>query len=393
MPKPYPKEFRDDVVRVARNREPGVTLEQIATDFGVHPITLSKWMRRADTDEGGAEPATASGESAELREARKRIRLLEQENEVLRRAAAYLSQANLPKMMYPLVREPAAAAAPHRVPVAVTCRVLKLARQPYYRWLASPVTDTELAEAYRANALFDAHRNDPEFGHRFLADEARAAGEAMAERTAWKICRDNRWWSAFGKRRGRGKNVKVGPPVHDDRVKRDFTASGPNRLWLTDITEHATGEGKLYLCAVKDVYSGRIVGYSIDARMKSGLAVRALESAVARRGQVAGCVVHSDRGPQFRSRKFVVVLARHNMIGSMGRVGAAGDNAAMESFFALLQKNVLDRRAWATRQELRIAIVTWIERTYHRRRRQRRLARLTPVEYETIMTPPAALAA
>ncbi|MFG2977234.1 IS3 family transposase [Streptomyces sp. NPDC048331] len=392
MPKPYPKEFREDVVRVARNREPGVTLDQIAADFGVHPITLSKWLRRADTDRD-AGPAPVSGESAELREARKRIRLLEQENEVLRRAAAYLSQANLPKMMYPLVREPAAAAAPGRVPVAVTCRVLKLARQPYYRWLASPVTDTELAEAYRANALFDAHRDDPEFGHRFLADEARAAGEAMAERTAWRICRDNRWWSAFGKRRGRGKSVKAGPPVHDDRVRRDFTADGPNRLWLTDITEHATGEGKLYLCAVKDVYSGRIVGYSIDARMKSSLAVRALESAVARRGQVEGCIVHSDRGSQFRARKFVAVLARHRMVGSMGRVGAAGDNAAMESFFALLQKNVLDRRTWATRQELRIAIVTWIERTYHRRRRQRRLARLTPVEYETIMTPAAVLAA
>ncbi|MFE7900842.1 IS3 family transposase [Streptomyces sp. NPDC057424] len=393
MPKPYPKEFREDVVRVARNREPGVTLEQVAADFGIHPITLSKWLRRAGTDEGGTKPAPVSSESAELREARKRIRLLEQGNEVLRRAAAYLSQANLPKMMYPLVRELAAAAAPGRVPVAVTCRVLGLACQPCYRWLASPVTDTELAEAYRANALFHAHRDDPEFGHRFLADEARAAGEAMAERTAWRICRDNRWWSAFGKRRGRGKSAKAGPPVHDDRVRRDFTASGPNRLWLTDITEHATGEGKLYLCAVKDVYSGRIVGYSIDARMKSSLAVRALESAVARRGQVAGCIVHSDRGSQFRSRKFVAVLARHSMIGSMGRVGAAGDNAAMESFSALLQKNVLDRRAWATRQGLRIAIVTWIERTYHRRRRQKRLARLTPIEYETIMTPPAALAA
>jgi putative transposase len=296
-------------------------------------------------------------------------------------------------MMYPLVRELAAAAAPGRVPVAVTCRVLGLARQPYYRWLASPVTDAELAQAYRANALFDAHRDDPEFGHRFLLDEARAAGESMAERTAWRICRDNGWWSAFGKRRGRGKNAKAGPPVHDDRVRRDFTADGPNRLWLTDITEHATGEGKLYLCAVKDVYSGRIVGYSIDARMKSSLAVRALESAVARRGQVAGCMVHSDRGSQFRSRKFVSVIARHGLVGSMGRVGAAADNAAMESFFALLQKNVLDRRAWATRQELRIAIVTWIERTYHRRRRQKRLARLTPVEYETIMTPAAALAA
>ncbi len=215
----------------------------------------------------------------------------------------------------------------------------------------------------------------------------------MAERTAWRICRDNGWWSAFGKRGGRGKNAKAGPPVHDDLVRRDFTADGPNRLWLTDITEHATGEGKLYLCAVKDVYSGRIVGYSIDARMKSRLAVTALESAIARRSPAAGCIVHSDRGSQFRSRKVAAVLTRHSLVGSMGRVGAAGDNAAMESFFALLQKNVLNRRVWATRQELRIAIVTWIERTYHRRRRQRRLGRLTPVEYETIMTPPAALAA
>ncbi|WP_328438207.1 hypothetical protein OHA71_15550 [Streptomyces sp. NBC_00444] len=90
-------------------------------------------------------------------------------------------------MMYPLVRELAASGAPVRVPVAVTCRVLGLARQPYYRWLNSPVTDAELAEAYRANALFDAHRDDPEFGHRFLADEARAAGEAMAERIAYLV--------------------------------------------------------------------------------------------------------------------------------------------------------------------------------------------------------------
>ncbi|GLV87864.1 hypothetical protein Slala03_75530 [Streptomyces lavendulae subsp. lavendulae] len=87
----------------------------------------------------------------------------------------------------------------------------------------------------------------------------------------------------FGKKRGRGG--KAGPPVHDDLVRRDFTAAGPNRLWLADITEHATGDGKLYLCAIKDVFSNRIVGYSIDARMKSRLAVTALNNAVARREQ------------------------------------------------------------------------------------------------------------
>jgi transposase len=95
VPKPYPREYRDDVVRVARDRDPGVTLEQIAADFGIHVMTLSKWMRQADVD-AGAKPGTISSDNAELREARRRIKLLEQENEVLRRAAAYLSQANLP---------------------------------------------------------------------------------------------------------------------------------------------------------------------------------------------------------------------------------------------------------------------------------------------------------
>jgi transposase InsO family protein len=269
-------------------------------------------------------------------------------------------------MIYPLVRE----LADDGIPVTVTCRVLKIARQPYYRWLTNPVTDAELATAYRANALFDAHKDDPEFGYRFLVDEARDAGEAMADRTAWRICSDNEWWSAFGKKR-RGKGRKAGPPVHDDLVKRQFIADAPNRLWLTDITEHWTGEGKLYVCAVKDVYSNRIVGYSIDSRMKSRLAVAAINNAVAMRQavgeSVAGCIVHSDRGSQFRSRKAQRTLNRHRLVGSMGRVGAAGDNAAMESFFSLLQKNVLNRQPWATREDLRIAIVTWIERTYHRR--------------------------
>lgn len=117
------------------------------------------------------------------------------------------------------------------------------------------------------------------------------------------------------------------------------------------------------------MFSNRIVGYSIDSRM------------------------NSDRANQFRSRKFVRSLGRHDMVGSMGRAGTAGDNAAIESFLSLLQKNVLDRRRWDTREQLRIAIVTWIERTYHRRRRQQGLDRLTPVEFEAIMTTPASQAA
>ena len=96
--------------------------------------------------------------------------------------------------------------------------------------------------------------------------------------------------------------------------------------------------------------------------------------------------MHSDRGSQFRSNAFVAALSRAGLEGSMGRVATCADNAAMESFFSLLQKNVLDRRRWETREQLRLAIITWIEGTYHRRRRQRRLGRLTPIEFETLAT-------
>jgi transposase InsO family protein len=279
--------------------------------------------------------------------------------------------------MYPLVRELAA----ERIPVAVTCRVLGFSKQAYYKWLAHPVSQRDWDDAHLINAALAIHDDDPAFGYRFIADELREQGIAAGENRVARLCSQQRIWSVFAKKPG--LNRKAGPPVHDDLVDRQFTATAPNVLWLTDITEHRTAEGKLYLCAIKDVYSGRIVGYSIDSRMKASLAVAALRNAIARRGPV-GTIVHSDRGSQFRSNAFVRTLKNNGLIGSMGRVGACGDNAAMESFFALLQKNVLDRQRWTTREELRLAVITWIERTYHRRRRQRRLGRLTPVEYETL---------
>ena len=231
---------------------------------------------------------------------------------------------------------------------------------------------------------------------RFLAHEARRAGWRMSRRTAWSLCSSQGITSAAQRRR-RGKGRRVGPPVFDDHVKRVFTADAPNQVWLTDITEHPTREGKLYCCAIKDVYANRIVVYSISDRMTAQLAVDALKSAVTRRRleghDVAGCILHADRGSQFRSRKMAHALNRHAMVGSMGRVGAAGDNAAMESFWSLLQTNVLNQRRWATRQQLRLAIVLWIERKYHRQRPQDSLGGLTPIEYENKITIKAAPAA
>ena len=281
-------------------------------------------------------------------------------------------------MMYPLVGDLAA----DGIPVAVTCRVLGFSKQAFYKWSAAPVTDRDWADAHLINAAMDVHHDDPEFGYRFIADELPARGITAGRNRVNRLCTQQRLFSVHAKKRGLGR--KSGPPVHDDLVQRQFTADAPNRLWLTDITEHPTAEGKLYLCAVKDACTNRIVGYSIEARMTSQLAVDALGNAVALR-RPAGTIVHSDRGSQFRSHAFVHALRGAGLTGSMGRVGACADNAAMESFFSLLQKNVLNRTRWATRQDLRLAIVVWIEKTYHRRRRQDALGRLTPIEYETLL--------
>jgi putative transposase len=281
-------------------------------------------------------------------------------------------------MKYPLVLDLAA----DKIPVAVTCRVLGFSKQAFYAWKRNPVSQRDWDEAHLINAVVSIHRDDPAFGYRFIADELPARGITAGENKVARLCSQQQIWSVFAKKRGLAR--KAGPPVHDDLVRRQFTADGPDELWLTDISEHPTAEGKLYLCAIKDMWSNRIVGYSMDARMTASLAVSALRNAIALRTPAGTIVVHSDRGSQFRSGAYVRTLRDHGLTGSMGRVGACADNAAMESFFALLQKNVLDRQRWSTREDLRLAIITWIERTYHRRRRQRALGRLTPIEYETI---------
>ena len=285
-------------------------------------------------------------------------------------------------MMYPLVIE----LKTDGIPIQRSCKVLGFSPQAFYKWQAQPYSDRDWNDAHLVSLLVDLRADDPEFGYRFLADELDKMGVEVTEGHVQRLCHEHKIHSVLSKK-GKKRSL-AGPAAHDDLVKRDFTAAGPNRLWLTDITEHPTAEGKLYLCTIQDVWSKRIVGYSIGARMTASLAERALTNAITVRDIDSNPIVHSDRGGQFRSRRFTRVIDLHELRGSMGQVGSAGDNAAMESFFSLLQKNVLNRRAtWDTREELRTEIVYWIEATYHRRRRQRGLGKLTPVEFETLYTP------
>jgi hypothetical protein len=210
-------------------------------------------------------------------------------------------------MTYPLVSD----LADEGIPVALTCRVLGFSKQAYFKWKATPVCDRDLSDAYVINAALDAHHDDPTFGYRFISDELEAQGFVASENRVQRLCSMQRIWSVHAKKRG--LNRRPGPPVHDDLVKRDFTAATANVLWLTDITEHPTGEGKLYLCAIKDAFSKRIVGYSIDAHMPAALAVAALNNALVTR-DVASTIVHSDSAE-------VCVKPRNGGFSCIGVVG------------------------------------------------------------------------
>ena len=178
----------------------------------------------------------------------------------------------------------------------------------------------------------------------------------------------------------------------DDLVNRRFRAEGPDRLWVADITEHPAADGKVYVAAVVDAWSRRVVGWSIADHLRSELVVDALEMAIWRRRPQPGLIHHADHGTQYTSWAFGQRLRAAGILGSMGSVGDALDNAMAESFFATLQLELLDRRRWDTRRELALAVFEYIEGFYNPRRRHSGLDYHSPIDYEARHTPAKAVA-
>jgi transposase InsO family protein len=169
-----------------------------------------------------------------------------------------------------------------------------------------------------------------------------------------------------------------------DLVDRNFTAIEPDALWLTDVTEHPTREGKLYCSVVLDAYSRRVVGWSIDASQTAALVTNALGMAIENRSPQAGTILHSDHGTQFTSWAFTTRAKESGLLASMGTVGDALDNAVVEAFWARMQVELLNRKKWRTRVELANAMFEYLEIFHNRQRRHSSLEMHTPIEYEIL---------
>ena len=268
--------------------------------------------------------------------------------------------------------------------IKLMCRVLEVSRSGYHAWAARPLSARGAEDARLSARIGELHalRRGVYGSPRIWADLVLDDGERIGRKRVERLMRQA-GLSGLITKKYKATTVRVpGVRVAEDLLDRDFAAGAPNRCWVADITYLRTWEGWLYLVAVQDLYSRRIVGWSMADHMRTELVSDALRMALARRRPEAGLIWHSDQGSQFVSLAFGQQARAAGIAPSMGSKGDCYDNAVAESFFATIKKELIHRRAWPTKTELRTEVFDYIEVFYNRERRHSTLGQLSPVDYE-----------
>lgn len=266
--------------------------------------------------------------------------------------------------------------------VQVACRVMDVSESGYYEWRRRPASARALRHAWLTELIRQIHTDSRgTYGARRVhAELTMGRGVQVGHQAVEMLMRRAGVSGVSG--RPRYRRVPQAPTA-SDLVDRQFHSDEPNRLWVTDITEHRSREGKIYCAVVLDVFSRLVVGWSIDASPTAALVTNALAMAIDRRAPAKGTVIHSDHGTQFTSWAFTERALASGLVPSMGSVGDCFDNAMIESFWSRMQLELLDRKRWRTRVELANAIFEYLEIFHNRQRRHSALGMLSPAEFES----------
>jgi putative transposase len=270
--------------------------------------------------------------------------------------------------------------------IQMMCRVLGVSRSGFHAWATREPSKRALADQRLTEQIVAIHAaNRGVYGSPRIHAELRLEhGIRIGRKRVERLMRIAGLSGLIARRRGRTTIRVPGVRVAEDLVDRAFAARAPNRVWVADITYLRTWEGWLYLIAVQDLYSRRIVGWSMADHMRTELVTDALQMALTARRPAHGLVWHSDQGSQFVSLAFGQQARAAGIAQSMGSRGDCFDNAVAESFFATLKKELIHRRAWPTRAELRTEVFDYIETFYNRRRRHSTLGHRSPADYENM---------
>jgi putative transposase len=373
----FTREFKLEAVRLIKER--GVSYVQASQDLGVHVSQLRDWVKKFADDPEHAFPGHGQmkPEQLEIARLKREVTKLKAERDILKRRGLLREGIDV-KFSF---------IAKHRGiwPVGWLCEALGVSRGGFYAWLTRPRSqrsrsDEELGAKVRTSFV----ASDRTYGARRVWKDMLAEGLSCGLHRIERLMRLQALKARPRRRRlppdlGERQATAVAANVLD----RSFDASAPNRKWIADFTYVWTAEGWLYVAAVIDLFSRRVVGWSMRAAMTAQLVTDALVMAIWRRGKPDALLHHSDRGSQYTSEQFQKLMADHGVVCSMSRSGNVWDNAAMESFFSSLKTERTGRKTYRTRDEARADVFDYIERFYNPKRRHSTIGYLSPMEFES----------
>ena len=372
----FTPEFKIQAVKLVT--EQGKSVAEVARELDLGESMLRSWKQALAATGARAFPGHGNPPALEeeLRRLRAENKRLQMERDILKKRDGLLRRGVV--VTYGFVE-----AHRERRPVRLMCQVVGVAPGGYYGWRGRPVSPA----AQRREALVGAIQAvygeaKARYGSPRIHAELVARGEACCVNTVAELMREHGVAARTTRKFRCTTDSNHGRPVAEDVVGRQFEPEAPNQVWTADVTCIPTREGWLYLAAVEDLYSRRIVGWSMGERIDSRLVVDALEMAVSRRLPGAGLVAHSDRGSRYASEHYQRLLAGHGSTCSMSRRANCWDDAPMESFFATLKKELVHDEDYTTREEARASLFESIEVFYNRVRRHSSLGYRSPVEYE-----------
>ncbi|HGG2734621.1 TPA: IS3 family transposase [Escherichia coli] len=368
--KRYPEEFKTEAAKQVVDR--GYSVASVATRLDITTHSLYAWIKKYGPD--SSTNKEQSDAQAEIRRLQKELKRVTDERDILKKAGVLRKAVRL---RYAFIRDNSCC-----WPVRLLCRVLDVHPSGFYAWLQQPHSQRHQADLRLTGQIKQFWlESGCVYGYRKIHLDLRESGQQCGVNRVWRLMKRVGIKAQVGYRSPRTRKGEASI-VSPNRLQRQFNPDAPDERWVTDITYIRTHEGWLYLAVVIDLFSRKIIGWSMQSRMTKDIVLNALLMAVWRRNPEKQVLVHSDQGSQYTSHEWQSFLKSHGLEGSMSRRGNCHDNAVAESFFQLLKRERIKKKIYGTREEARSNIFDYIEMFYNSKRRHGSSEQMSPTEYE-----------
>ncbi|HDV8191438.1 TPA: IS3 family transposase [Enterobacter hormaechei] len=369
--KRYPEEFKIEAVKQVVDR--GHSVASVATRLDITTHSLYAWIKKYGPDSSANKEQSVA--QTEIRRLQKELKRVTDERDIFKKSRGVLRKAV--RLRYAFIRDNTCC-----WPVRLLCRVLDVHPSGFYAWLQQPHSQRHQADLRLTGQIKQFWlESGCVYGYRKIHLDLRDSGQQCGVNRVWRLMKRVGIKAQVGYRSPRARKGEASI-VSPNRLQRQFNPDAPDERWVTDITYIRTHEGWLYLAVVVDLFSHKIIGWSMQSRMTKDIVLNALLMAVLRRNPQKQVLVHSDQGSQYTSHEWQSFLKSHGLEGSMSRRGNCHDNAVAESFFQLLKRERIKKKIYGTREEARSDIFDYIEMFYNSKRRHGSSDQMSPTEYE-----------